>query len=88
MSRPDKIPLNTTFDIVTLAALAFLASREDPGRGAANVPIRRLVREELDRLAPGAWDELVAAAAELPEGLTPREGAAQLSAILRGRVAQ
>jgi hypothetical protein len=95
MTKPDKIPLNTTLDPLTCAALSFMAAREDPGRGAANVPLRRIVREEVERSYPGAWDAMVDLAAELTTPIvaqgralpapSPRELAAQLSDLLRAR---
>jgi hypothetical protein len=84
-TRPTVVVLSTTLDPVTYAALGFLAALESPGKGHANVPIVRLVREELDRAHPGLWASLVAAAAELPEELTPRERAAALTLKARAQ---
>lgn len=84
MPKLDRIPLNTTLDPVTYAALAFLAARESPGRCHANAPIARLVREELDRSHPGTWDRLVAASLEVPKGLAPKDQAAALASALPG----
>jgi hypothetical protein len=81
--RPTVVVLSTTLDPVTYAALGFLAALESPGKGHANVPIGRLVREDLERAHPGLWAALVAAADELPEELAPRERAAALT--LRAR---
>jgi hypothetical protein len=53
------VALTTSLSPVLCGALAALAAREDPGKARANVVLARLVREELDRLAPGLWDELV-----------------------------
>lgn len=57
----NRVPLNTSLPPVAHAVLGVLAAREDPGRGAANVVLVRLLREELERVSPGAWGELVAA---------------------------
>ena len=85
----DRISINTTLDPVTHGVLAALAARESPGRAHANVTISRHVREELDRIAPGAWDELVEWAKCPPEGLTLRDVSQavsdRVSAILRAR---
>lgn len=87
MSKLDRIPLNTTLDPVTYAALGFLAARESPGRCHANVPLARLVREELDRSHPGTWDRLVAASLEVPKELAPKAQAAELGAVFLERTA-
>lgn len=72
MSRPASVVLSTTLDPVARAAIDVLADLES-ARGSANVLLERLVRAELERVRPGLWDELAAARAQLPKGLTPRE---------------
>jgi hypothetical protein len=90
MAKPvASIVFNTSFSPVAHGVLGALAAREDPAHGAGNVVLTRLLREELDRVAPGAWDELVHWAAHPPEQMTPREvseGVAdQVSRVLRAR---
>lgn len=53
------IPIQTTLDVVGHAFLAVLAGREDPTRGAFNTPLMRLLREEAEEMAPGAWDAAI-----------------------------
>ena len=51
--------LNTTLQPVAAGVLAALAAREDLKNQAANQVLERLLREELERLLPGAWDKLI-----------------------------
>jgi hypothetical protein len=53
------INVQTTLDVVGHALLTVLAGREDPTRGAFNTPLLRLVREEAEEIAPGAWDAAI-----------------------------
>ena len=53
------INVQTTLDVVGHAFLAVLAGREDPTRGAFNTPLMRLLREEAEEMAPGAWDAAI-----------------------------
>jgi hypothetical protein len=93
MSKTLSVPLTTSLSPVAHGVLSALAAREDPAGGAANGVISRLLREELDRLAPGAWDELVHRAAKPgsfdPAELNPREVSAHVAervgALLRAR---
>jgi hypothetical protein len=90
MSKTLSVSLTTSLSPVAHGVLCALAAREDPAGVAANGVITRLLREELERVAPGVWDGLVFHAdALLLEGLSPREVsqavAEQFSAVLRAR---
>lgn len=66
--------LHTYLEPTAAGVLMALSTRENPTKPAAHRVLERLIREELERLRPGAWDELLAAATEVPDG-TPRERA-------------
>lgn len=89
----SSVVLSTSLSPVAHSVLGALAQREDPAHAEANSVITRLLREELDRVSPGTWDELVYAA-NLPgnAGTAPRDLseylAAKLSTILRARAAK
>jgi hypothetical protein len=89
MAKPTtSVILNTSLSPVAHGVLGALAQREDPAGAAANAVITRLLREELDRVAPGAWDRLVAHGAgfaDLPPRDVSRAIAAELGSILRAR---
>lgn len=51
--------LNTTLQPVAAGVLVALAAREDLKDASANQVLERLLRDELERLVPGAWDRLV-----------------------------
>ena len=70
------VRLNTTLDAVSYGVLGALASREDPERAAANGVMTRLLREELERVAPGLWDRAVAEAAARSSERPPLAAAA------------
>jgi hypothetical protein len=82
MTRPTaRLQLGTTFDIVTYAAIVLLLELE--GSSAANALFRRLVRNELDRRLPGAWQRLEDARASVSAELAPREQAVALADVAR-----
>jgi hypothetical protein len=82
MTRPPtRLQLGTTFDVVTYAAIILLLELE--GSSAANALFRRLVRNELDRRSPGAWQRLEDARATVSADLPPREQAVALADIVR-----
>jgi hypothetical protein len=88
--RSSTIDLSTTFSPVAHGVLGALAAREDPAHGSANTVLTRLLREELERMAPGTWDLLVHQAAEsVAAGATPREVSAAVAeavgVVLRAR---
>lgn len=56
---PTSYRLNTTLQPVAAGVLAALAAREDLKNQAANQVLERLLREELERIVPGAWDKLI-----------------------------
>jgi hypothetical protein len=94
MAKPTtSVVLNTSLSPVAHGVLMAFAQREDPAHAEANGVITRMLREELDRLAPGAWDDLVARAALPgsfdPAELSPREVsvhvASRVGAILRAK---
>lgn len=53
------VPIQTTLHVVGHAFLSVLAAREDPAREALNTPLMRLLREEAEKIAPGAWDRAI-----------------------------
>lgn len=55
----SSVVLSTSLSPVAHGVLGALALREDPAHAEANGVITRLLREELERLAPGLWDELI-----------------------------
>lgn len=77
MSKTLSVPLTTSLSPVAHGVLCALAAREDPAGAAANAVITRLLREELERDAPGVWDGLVYFAATPgsfdPADLDPRQ---------------
>lgn len=83
------ISITTTFDPVTFAALGYLSSREDPGQCRVNVLLQRLVREELERVRPGAWDRM---RREDIDGLRttpdPKASSAEYRALIEAEVTQ
>jgi hypothetical protein len=90
MAKPKtSVVLNTSLSPVAHGVLGALAQREDPAHAEANGVITRLLREELDRVAPGAWDTLVEWARYPPDGTPPRgvskTVAEQVGHILRAR---
>jgi hypothetical protein len=58
------VPIQTTLHVVGHAFLSVLATREDPAREALNTPLMRLLREEAEKIAPGAWDRAIEYAEE------------------------
>lgn len=55
----SSLPLGTSLSAVAHGVLGAFALREDPAHAEANGVITRLLREELERLAPGLWEELI-----------------------------
>lgn len=85
------VPFTTSLHPAAAAALSALADREPDGH--ASGVISRLVRAELDRLAPGAWDLAMQEASiahidmSTPEGRdlagSPAERAASAAKVIR-----
>jgi hypothetical protein len=87
MSKPtSSVTLNTSLSPVAHGVLGALAQREDPAHAAANVVLTRLLREELDRLAPGAWDELIARQRCTPAEVSPREASVAVADFVAERL--
>lgn len=93
MPKTLSVPLTTSLSPVAHGVLGALAAREDPASCAGNVVLTRLLREEIERLAPGLWDGLVHQAVHQPtvsgKELGPREVsqavAEQVGSALRAR---
>ena len=72
-SGRNTVAFSTSLEPEFHAALSLLVALERPATTAANRVLRRLIHAELERVAPGAWNRILAAARELPQGLTPRQ---------------
>lgn len=71
------VSFSTSLHPAAAGALSALAAREPDG--SASGVIARLVRAELDRLVPGAWD------AAMREADDKRCGAEQTAAVIRAQ---
>lgn len=78
-----RLRLDTSLHPAAAAALAALADREPDGH--ASGVISRLVRDELDRLAPGAWDAAMREASKDGPAVdtTPAERATSAAKVIR-----
>lgn len=85
--RKPAYALHTYLDAISAGVLAALSVRDNPTRPSAHRVIERQQREDLERLCPGAWDDLLTL--ELPITERPREHAARVAArvgeLLRAR---
>lgn len=87
MSKPtSSVTLNTSLSPVAHGVLGALAQREDPAHAEANGVLTRLLREELERLLPGAWDELIARQRCTPAEVSPREASEGVAEFVAERL--
>jgi hypothetical protein len=87
MAKPtSSVPLGTSLSPVAHGVLSALALREDPAHAEANGVITRLLREELDRIAPGVWDELVQASLSFTTETIPAPTAREVSCAMADRI--
>jgi aromatic ring hydroxylase len=84
MPNPSSYRLNTTLQPVAAGVLAALAMREDLKNHAANQVLERLLREEIERLLPGLWDQLVFGGR--PLSADAREAAADVAELVATRL--
>lgn len=81
--------LNTTLQPVAAGVLAALAAREDLKDASANQVLERLLRDELERLMPGAWDRLIKAESDsFHLGRDVKERVAEVAELLTEMLAQ
>lgn len=76
--RASTVDITTTLSPLAHGVMCAFAAIEDPAHGAANVVFTRLLREELERVRPGAWIELLEVATDLKATTEPRAAAAAI----------